>query len=178
MTCHITLPVPPSLLIPLPGRNWHVTPPPFPPSIHPRPHPCISQQPPGHEYKPQHHDLILGRVPLETSSHDLVLLLALAETITQAELAVAVVAALLARAGAQLQQAGFGGGGGGVEGDDGAVAEAGAFAEGGRCCCEGEREEGEEGQDGEQVPTHGCGGRGVVWLRNGSGSGSGCGARR
>lgn len=134
---HISNLTPPSLpntppsLIPLP-RYGHVTPPPLPPRLNPRPNPRPPQQAPRHKYKPQNHNLILRRVPLKTSSHDFLLLLALAETIPEAELAVAIVATLLARARAQFEgEGGFGGGGGGVEGDDGAVAEAGAFAEGG-----------------------------------------------
>lgn len=69
---------------------------------------------------------------MKARRHDFLLLLALAETIPQAELAITIVAALLARAGTQFEgEVGFGGDGGGVEGHDGAVAEAGAFAEGG-----------------------------------------------
>ena len=51
------------------------------PLIHPWPHTRIAQQSYRRRYKRQHHDLVFGRVSLETRSEDILLLLALAEAV-------------------------------------------------------------------------------------------------
>ena len=103
------------------------------PLIDPWPHTGIAQQSHGGGYEGQDNDLVLCGVALETAGQDLVLLLAFAEAVAQAELAIAVIARLFAGSRAQFE-VGFGGGRGSVKRNNGAVAEAGAFAEGrGRC---------------------------------------------
>jgi hypothetical protein len=113
--------------IPLP-RNRYIIPP-FSHPLDPRPDGRISQQPHRRPNEDEHDRLVLRRVSLEARRQDILLLLALAKAVAQAELAVAVVTCLFRGAGAQV---GCGRllGGGGVKGDDGAVAKTGAFAEG------------------------------------------------
>lgn len=114
-------------------RNRNIIPP-LPHPLHPRFDPRPPQQPHCRCNKNVHNRLVLGRVSLEARGEHILLLLALAETVAQTELAVTVAACLLRNA---LAEIGSGGllGGGGVEGDDGRVAETGAFAEG--CWCWG-----------------------------------------
>jgi hypothetical protein len=107
-----------------PSFRRHSNIPPLPDPPHPRPNRRPTQQPHRRANKDEHNRLVLCTIPLEARRQDLLLLLAFAEAVAQAEGAVAVVAGL----------AGGGGGLRGIEGDDGGVAEAGAFAEGCWCC--------------------------------------------
>ena len=102
------------------------------PLIYPRPDSRIAQQSHRRRNEGQHYYLVFCRVSLEASREDVLLLFALAEAVAQAELAVAVIARLLACAGAQFEVR-LGGRPGAVESDNGTVTEACAFAEGCRC---------------------------------------------
>lgn len=104
----------------------------FPPLVDPRADGSIGQQAEGGSNEEDDNDLVLCRVALEARGRDVVFLLGLAERVAQAELAVAVIAGLFGSAGLELER-GVCGGGGGVEGDNGAVAKAGALAEGRGC---------------------------------------------
>jgi hypothetical protein len=67
---------------------------------------------------------------LKACRQDILLLLALAEAVAQTKLAVAVVASLLGSTGTEVRIRRFLDRRGGIEGDNSAVAETGAFAEG------------------------------------------------
>jgi hypothetical protein len=113
-------------------RDWNVIPP-LPHPRNPRPDARPTQQPHRRADKDEDNRLVLGRVSLEARRQDVLFLFALAEAIAQAELAVAVVAGFLGRAGAEIGRRGLLDRRGGIEGDNGAVAEAGAFTEGRWC---------------------------------------------
>lgn len=120
------------------------------PLIDPRSYSRITQQPHCRKDEYVHYCLVLGRItlywvselhaphgycclPTKASCENVLLLLSFAECIAQAELAVAVTACLLRcavfeRTGCWLLR-----GDGRVEGDDGAIAKACAFAEGRGC---------------------------------------------
>jgi len=112
------------LLAPL-TRNRHITPSlphSLSPLLNPRPDPRINKQPDRRRNKHKHHDFILRAIPLKASRQDIFFLCTLTDgqVVVEAEFAVAVGTSGL-----------FGvGRGGGGESDDGAVGEAGAFAEG------------------------------------------------
>jgi hypothetical protein len=109
------------------------------PLVDPGPDGSIGQQAEGGSDEEDDNDLVLCRVALEARGRDVIVLFGLAERVAQAELAVAVVAGALCGAGLQRERGVCEcqcvcvcvcGGGGGIEGDDGAVAEAGALAKG------------------------------------------------
>jgi hypothetical protein len=72
--------------------------------------------------------LVFGRIPLETCRKHFLLFLSSAKAITEAELAIAVVACLFRGAGFQFKSGRFLGSCWRIERYDGAVAKAGAFA--------------------------------------------------
>lgn len=102
------------------------------PLVYPGPDSRVAQQPHSRRNERQHDDLVFCRVPLEARCEDVLLLFALTEAVAQTELAIAVVTRLFACARAQFKIR-FRGCAGGLESDNGAVAEACAFAEGRWC---------------------------------------------
>jgi hypothetical protein len=135
--------------------NSRILPQPLRPRSHPRPllqqspHPSPHQQPYSSRNEQKDNNLILPAIALETSREDILLLCAFAEgdSLSEAECAVAFVAGRAAVAGCagfekvrdwkvERRRGGrvrLGVGVGGAELDDGAVVEAGAFAEGWGC---------------------------------------------
>ena len=122
------------------------------PLIYPRPHTCVAQQPDRGKDEDPHHGLVFcrvsfytpsalgvrslwhaGRSHTETRGKDVVFLLALAKGIAEAELPIAVTARLLRGADGQVRRRLLGVYGG-IEGDNGAVSEACALAEGRGSC--------------------------------------------
>jgi len=103
------------------------------PALDPRPHTCPSQQAHCGANEDKDDGLVLGRVSLEARGQDVLLFLSGAEAISEAELAVAVIARLPRGAGLEFGGSGLLGGSGRVQGYDGTVAKTGALAEG--CSC-------------------------------------------
>jgi len=108
----------------------------LPPLLHPRSDSRPSQQSTRREYENENDRCVFPAVSLEACREDVRLCGVLTDwqVVVKAELFVAVVACPAAlRRGFRVVRGWFVGGGGVVEGDDGRVGEAGAFAEGGGC---------------------------------------------
>jgi len=116
-------------------RDRYVVPPfadPLSPPLNPWPQSCPPQKPHGCPNKYKYNGLILCRVSLKACCKHILLLFTGAKAVAKTELPIAVVACFLRRAGLEeIGGRGLLGSGGWIEGDDGAVAEAGTFTEGG-----------------------------------------------